>query len=72
VTKDDPAAWMVARRGLDHRETVDALTQAMQAITTDEVELAQDTASALARAGLVLARMDTEAARDFFSRKEDT
>ena len=62
---------MVARRGLDHRETVEELTKAMQAVTSDEVELAQDTAAALARNGLVLVRMDTEAARDFFSRTED-
>jgi len=71
MTRDDPAAWMVARRGLDHRETVEELTRAMQAVTSDEIELAQDTAAALARNGLVLVRMDTEAARDFFSRTED-
>lgn len=71
MTKGDPGAWVVARRGLDHHETVEELIKAMQAVTSDEVELAQDTAAALARAGLVLVRMDTESARDFFSRTED-
>jgi len=71
MTKGDSAAWLVARRALDNRETVAALTEAMKAVTTDEVELAQDTAAELARAGLVLVRMDVEQARDFFSRKED-
>lgn len=71
MTKDDPGAWTVARRALDHHEAVEELTKAMQAVTSDEVELAQDTAAALARNGLVLVRMDVEQARDFFSRKED-
>jgi hypothetical protein len=64
MTKGDSAAWLVARRALDNRETVDELIKAMQAVTSDE-------AAALARNGLVLVRMDTEAARDFFSRGED-
>jgi hypothetical protein len=71
MTKGDSAAWLVARRALDNRETVDELIKAMQAVTSDEVDLAHDTAAALARNGLVLVRMDTEAARDFFSRGED-
>lgn len=71
MTKDDSGAWTVARRALDHREAVEELTRAMQAVTSDEVELAEDTAAALARAGLVLVRMDVNQARDFFTRKED-
>lgn len=75
---DTPPAWMVARRGLDHKETVDALTDAMPSLISaggglsfDARDVATDQATELARAGFVLVRMDTQAARDFFSRKED-
>lgn len=66
---------------LDYRETTEALTAAMQAVTNDEMELASDTAAALARAGLVLvrikpdaglARQGHEGAADWFSRRDDT
>jgi hypothetical protein len=65
---------------LDHRETVEALTSAMQAVTTDELELAADTAAELARAGFTLVRIEEtagltrpgmEAATGWFSRTED-
>jgi hypothetical protein len=82
MTKGDSAAWLVARRALDNRETVDALTDAMPgavAYADDPsaqrhlaTELAAELAAELARSGLVLVRMDVEQARDFFSRKEDT
>jgi hypothetical protein len=75
MTKGDSAAWLVARRALDNRETVAELAEALpDRITSDydEKRLAEEMAAALARAGLVLVRMDVEQARDFFSRKEDT
>jgi hypothetical protein len=78
MTKGDSAAWLVARRALDNRETVDALTDAMPGAVayaddpSAQRHLATELAAELARAGLVLVRMDVEQARDFFSRKEDT
>lgn len=78
MTKGDSAAWLVARRALDNRETVDALTDAMPGAVayaddpSAQRHLATELAAELARSGLVLVRMDVEQARDFFSRKEDT
>lgn len=78
MTKGDGPSWMVARRALDNRETVDALTEAMPSLTSaggglsfEPRDVATELAAELARAGLVLVRMDVEQARDFFSRKED-
>jgi hypothetical protein len=78
MTKGDSAAWLVARRALDNRETVDALTEAMPSLASaggglsfNERDVATELAAELARAGLVLVRMDVEQARDFFTRKED-
>ena len=78
MTKGDSAAWLVARRALDNRETVDALTEAMPSLISagggmsfDPRDVATELAAELARSGLVLVRMDVEQARDFFSRTED-
>lgn len=77
MTKDDPGAWTVARRALDHHEAVAELTEAMPdaVVFVDDTiakdHMAQELAAELARRGLVLVRMDVEQARDFFSRKED-
>ena len=71
MTKGDQPSWMVARRGLDHKETVDVLAGGLTGVEPFDRETAGELASALARAGLVLVRMDVEQARDFFSRKED-
>ena len=74
MTKGDSAAWLVARRALDHREAVKVLTDVLSTGTGEGPyePAAEELAAGLARHGLVLVRMDVDQARDFFSRKEDT
>ena len=76
-------SWDVTAQALDHRDTVGALAAAMQAVTSDEHELAEITATNLAKVGLVLVpvtggpladvdqTLRNEAATSWFGREED-
>ncbi len=76
----DPTGWFLTSQALDHHALVDVLTEAMQAVTSDELALAEDTATELGRRGYALVRLTPEAELThdltsqvdaFLARKED-